>query len=88
MTAQHLHRDDCPYAVSIVHAVRGMRDTIPGVTDSGVGFHVDVDNLGFLSSTEKASIRLACHLAVFERQGPPSTATAHTIRHAVTEVMR
>lgn len=88
MSAVHLHRDDCPYAVSIVHAVRGMRDWIPGVEDTGVGFRVDVDDLGFLSSTEKASIRLAVNLAAFERQGPPSTAVAHTIRHAVNEATR
>jgi hypothetical protein len=76
---EHLHRDDCPDALSILAAVAGGR-TVPGVEPTDLGAFVDWDRLAssWLSSTERAAVTIARGVAQAERHGglPPRVAAA------------
>jgi len=71
MARVHLHRDDCPAALGLVAAVCNRPQPPDGFELTEYGAWVDWDALAssFLSTTEKAALRVAEGLAVAERAG-------------------
>lgn len=71
MARVHLHRDDCPAALGLVAAVCNRPQPPDGFELTEYGAWVDWDALAssFLSTTEKAALRVAEGLATAERAG-------------------
>jgi hypothetical protein len=87
MTMVHLHRDDVPDTLALLHALLGDRThPTPGYTPDETGADVDWDLLGdgYLSISEKAvctsptvapswnATAAACRSSFVGRSGPPS----------------
>lgn len=90
-SARHLHRDDHPRTLAVLTALLEGRDAIDiGYEPTKEGAWVDWDALlaSYLSSTEKAAVRVAHGFAVAERAGgfPPRVSDALTA--AVTHLAR
>jgi hypothetical protein len=72
MTMVHLHRDDVPDTLALLHALLGDRThPTPGYTPDETGADVDWDLLGdgYLSTSEKAVVHIAHGCAILERNG-------------------
>jgi hypothetical protein len=72
MSAVHLHRDDVPETLALLHTLLGYRDPLPnGYIPDSTGADVDWDVLAesYLSTSEKAVVYIAHGLAILERQG-------------------
>ena len=72
MAAVHLHHDDVPDTLALLHALMDQRSKLPeGYILSTTGADVDWDLLleSWLSTTEKAVVHIAHGCAILERHG-------------------
>jgi len=72
MAAVHLHHDDVPDTLALLHALlRDRTHPAPGYTPDETGADVDWDQLAerWLSTTEKAVVHIAHGCAILERHG-------------------
>jgi hypothetical protein len=72
MATVHLHRDDVPDTLALLHALMAQRSKLPaGYTLSTTGAEVDWELLAesWLSTTEKAVVHIAHGCAILERHG-------------------
>jgi hypothetical protein len=72
MARVHLHRDDVPDTLALLHALMDQRSKLPdGYILSTTGAEVDWDLLAesWLSTTEKAVEHIAHGCAILERHG-------------------
>lgn len=93
MTRDHLHRDDCPRALAILHEACDARwgGAPPGGYEpTEVGAYVDWDALAtsWLSSTERAAVLVARGVAAHERHGGDWGRLQHVVEAAFEEQAR
>lgn len=88
-TGQHLHSDDCPVALGLLHAIlRGRHH--PAFEPTDVGAYVDWEGLAYswLSSTERAAALIAQACSVLERHGGAGPHLQRPLVDAVAAVVR
>ena len=82
--SEHLHRDDCPKALSLVRAIV-RNGTSDGWEHTEYGLRVDWEqlNASHLSTTEKAAAHVARAVAIVERHGGGFGRLAGAVEEAV-----